>query len=151
MKFLSLWQPWASLWVSGEKLIETRDWGTDYRGKIAVHAGKHFTEAERHLCFTEPFKGALERCGFNHPGALPLGALLGYVTLTHCRRMVEAPHEARRDERVTDKERAFGNWQPGRFAWIADGERKVLAAPIPMKGAQGLRQLPDEFAVELLR
>lgn len=149
MKLLSLWQPWATLWVHGEKLIETRSWGTDYRGRVAVHAGKHFTEEERHLCFTEPFKSALARCGYSHPGALPLGALLGYVTLTECRRMVPALEEAKKDARVTEKERAFGGWEAGRFAWVSAGERKLLERPIPFRGAQGLRDLPAEIAERL--
>jgi hypothetical protein len=150
VKILSLWQPWASLWVAGEKVIETRDWGTSYRGKIAVHAAKHFTDEERYLCFTEPFQSALERCGFGHPGGLPFGALLGYVTLTECRRMTMAADESKRDARVTEQERAFGNWQAGRFAWVASGDRRILESPISMKGAQGLRDLPEDAEALLL-
>jgi hypothetical protein len=38
MQALSLWQPWASLIAIGAKTIETRSWGTRYRGRIAIHA-----------------------------------------------------------------------------------------------------------------
>ena len=38
MKALTIWQPWASLLVSGQKKYETRSWATDYRGPIAIHA-----------------------------------------------------------------------------------------------------------------
>uniref|UniRef100_A0A6M3J354 ASCH domain-containing protein n=1 Tax=viral metagenome TaxID=1070528 RepID=A0A6M3J354_9ZZZZ len=32
MKAISLWQPWASAMALGWKKIETRSWGTSYRG-----------------------------------------------------------------------------------------------------------------------
>ena len=38
MKALTIWQPWASLLVSGQKKYETRSWATAYRGPIAIHA-----------------------------------------------------------------------------------------------------------------
>ena len=40
MKALTLHQPWATLVAVGEKRIETRSWSTDYRGPLAIHAGK---------------------------------------------------------------------------------------------------------------
>ena len=40
MKAISLLQPWASLVVMGAKTIETRGWGTKYRGPILIHASK---------------------------------------------------------------------------------------------------------------
>ena len=40
MKVLTLFQPWATLVILGEKKIETRSWKTNYRGEIAIHAGK---------------------------------------------------------------------------------------------------------------
>lgn len=40
MKALTISQPWASLIASGEKFIENRTWSTDYRGQLAIHAGK---------------------------------------------------------------------------------------------------------------
>jgi hypothetical protein len=38
IRVLSLLQPWASLLVFGEKMIETRSWKTSYRGPVAIHA-----------------------------------------------------------------------------------------------------------------
>lgn len=37
---LSIRQPWASLIVTGNKLVENRVWDTRWRGTFAVHAGK---------------------------------------------------------------------------------------------------------------
>jgi hypothetical protein len=36
-KALSIWQPWAHLLATGEKLYETRNWSTSYRGRILIH------------------------------------------------------------------------------------------------------------------
>ena len=46
-------------------------------------------------------------------------------------------------ERVTDQ-LPFGDFTPGRFAWILDNVRPI--DPVPMKGAQGLRDLPAGVA-----
>lgn len=37
---LTLTQPFASLVALGAKRVVTRDWGTDYRGALAIHAAK---------------------------------------------------------------------------------------------------------------
>lgn len=155
MRVLSLWQPWASLWVAGEKVIETRSWGTEYRGQIAVHAAKHFTVEEEALMLIEPFRSALERLGFTGK-RLPTGAILGTVTLTSCKRMTafaEMPRDKylylgdygrvteAADPILTPTEVAFGNYAHGRYGWIADGRRLVLDTPIPYRGGQGLRHL----------
>lgn len=49
IKALTVSQPYASLIASGEKWVENRTWYTDYRGQLAIHAGKttqYLTEAE---------------------------------------------------------------------------------------------------------
>lgn len=40
LKCLSMHQPWASLLVHGIKRIEGRDWKTDFRGRLWIHATK---------------------------------------------------------------------------------------------------------------
>ena len=40
VKALSIQQPWAWLIVNGHKDIENRDWRTNFRGPVAIHAGK---------------------------------------------------------------------------------------------------------------
>lgn len=42
MRALSIQQPWAWLIVHGYKAVENRDWPTNVRGKILIHAGKKF-------------------------------------------------------------------------------------------------------------
>ncbi len=39
MKAITIKEPWASLIVHGFKKYEFRNWKTNYRGKILIHAG----------------------------------------------------------------------------------------------------------------
>ena len=38
MKVITLWQPWASLVALGLKENETRGWGQNYKGPLAIQA-----------------------------------------------------------------------------------------------------------------
>ena len=38
MKCLSVSQPFADLIISGKKIIELRNWNTNFRGEILIHA-----------------------------------------------------------------------------------------------------------------
>ena len=40
MQALTIHEPWASLLVKGKKQFETREWQRNYRGLLAIHAGK---------------------------------------------------------------------------------------------------------------
>jgi len=40
MKALTVCQPYAHLIAIGEKRVENRTWRTNYRGPLAIHAGK---------------------------------------------------------------------------------------------------------------
>jgi hypothetical protein len=168
MKIISLWQPWASLWVAGAKMVETRSWATTYRGPVAVHAAKHWDESLAALCRTEPFKSVLERLGYNdapmgHRASLPFGKILGSVELVDCLQMVDLAVGENGwtalerhggislvdDPRLTPNERAFGRYEKWRWAWVTGSTRRRLAEPIPYRGAQGLRDLPAEIAARL--
>lgn len=40
MKAITICQPWAWMIAAGHKGVENRTWSTDYRGPLAIHAGK---------------------------------------------------------------------------------------------------------------
>lgn len=130
MKTISLWQPWATLYVTGEKHNETRGWPTLHRGWLLIHAAKHFTRDMRDLCATEPFYGSLAKFGYV-AATLPLGALVGAVHLAECFRI-----DAHTERRITKQECAYGDYTPGRYGWTAD-KFLYLQHPIPWRGAQG--------------
>jgi hypothetical protein len=48
-------------------------------------------------------------------------------------------------EHIVTDQLPFGDFTPGRFAWILDNVRPI--DPVPMKGAQGLRDLPEGVVI----
>lgn len=78
---LSMHQPWASLLIAGIKTHEGRVWGTEYRGRLWIHAAAaqavNVKEVEEHYAaFMSP--------GQVFPANYPTKVLLGYVYLTEC-------------------------------------------------------------------
>lgn len=147
MKALTLTQPWATLVARGEKKIETRSWGTHYRGPLAIHAAKALPKSWREFTH-EAFRDALEEvCGVNEFGApvltnLPTGAVIAVVTLTDVVPMTVdvPPFYAPQGYALSPREWVFGHYGPGRYAWILDD---VLAFdPVPYGGRQRLWELP---------
>lgn len=132
MKALTLWQPWATLIALGEKQYETRDWPTSYRGPLAIHAAKKWNADIRAAAEDDDIAEALAAHGLLRGCELPLGAIVATCRLVECHRMDWSLIDS-----ISDKEEAFGDWDPGRYAWeLADVV--ALPQPIPAKGAQGL-------------
>lgn len=137
MKTLSLTQPWATLIAVGAKRIETRGWMTRYRGPIAIHAAKTMPRDARELCFEEPFRQVLAARDLR-PSDLPRGVVIAVADLigvvpTSINGYTPPVLKAR----LTEVERAFGDFSQGRAAWILANVR-TLREPIPAKGALSL-------------
>jgi len=158
MKALTLYQPWAMLVATGWKEIETRDWYTRYRGPLAIHASKRWTEEERDAAaeivanFTRQIPRGpgeddyLIECLKEHglEARETLGCVVATCRLAYCvpaqfvesvaRKFKEGPWEPKHGWAV---ERLMGNYAPGRWAWIL---RDVVALdpPAPARGYQKL-------------
>jgi hypothetical protein len=148
MKALTLTQPWATLVAIGAKKIETRSWYTHYRGPLAIHAAKGFPKWARDFTLEPACYHAMEILGYKTRRwfpRYPLGAVIATCTLVDCVRMVEPPVPrlpisiGRYDDRLIDHpvELDFGDYSPGRFAWILKGV-ECFENPIPATGALGL-------------
>lgn len=143
MKALTLWQPWATLVAMEVKCIETRCWSTKYRGDLAIHSAvklppKWLGVSSR----TDPFRDELadvfgvrrdrDERGGKHVDdilrGLPYGKILCIVRLAE----IEETSEMLR-EIVSGRERLFGNYEDGRYAWRLEMV-KVFQPPIPAKG-----------------
>lgn len=156
MKAISLTQPWASLVALGFKTIETRSWSTQYRGPIAIHAakkppfgirkGEEFAIGDFWL--ERDQSGLLLRGPIKWPYRLPVGAVLATAHLEVVVPTDElfSPDE---DEDMADvfgcgtggiwypaKERAYGDYTSGRFAWLLSGVQATR--PVETKGSLGL-------------
>jgi hypothetical protein len=132
MKALTICQPWAWAIVHGPKRIENRTWPTAYRGPLLIHAGMNRT-----------WYTPILNDGSNVPpaNALVYGALIGMATLVDCCR--------------PDKLKEPWHSSPfaeGPICW-ALAEIRPFAHPLPMKGAQGLWNVPgdlDDLVRELM-
>lgn len=140
MKAISLWQPWASLWVSGRKIHETRHWSTNHRGWLLVHAAKRFEKTVgEHL---EDI--LIDEFGGHWSIDLPTGALIGAIKLDDC-----IPSERIYPNGSLLDDYWCGDFSKGRFGWFAT-ECKVFASPIPYKGMQGMFSVPTEIVTTQL-
>lgn len=145
IKALSLWQPWASLIVWGAKEYETRDWPTNYRGKLAIHATKRKPTYNDVLHMKDVFYPVMHQnmrpdyCTLEY---LPLSAVLCICELEAVYRTEQcAPY-------LSEQERAFGNYAPGRAAWKLKVVQ-VFDRPIPATGKQKLWEwtLPEGISI----
>lgn len=110
VKVLSVRQPWASLIVSGHKDIENRNWRTNYRGRLYIHASQGFRKSniENHNDFAKRFD--LKNYCF--------GFIIGYVDLIDC----------------IESRPAFNPWADvdSKFYWLLKDAKTIK--PIEAKG-----------------
>jgi len=137
----TLYQPWASLWLTDRKVHETRPRALNYSGWLAVHAGKTF--------ITDPDELGPElvdilnaEFGTGWAKALPTGGIIGAVNMVSCKRMADTAPASHDDE-------ICGNWKPRRFA-LRRTEVIKLKEPIAFRGQQYLFPIPDWAASQIL-
>ena len=142
LKAISLWQPWASLWVAQMKINETRSWATSYKGPLAVHAARYESAELKLMCNEEPFKTALRELGFTSFLQLPRGCIIGICDGVEC----FSTTTAWRDQ--TKLEIVFGDWSHGRHYWHPKNMR-MLKEPLRCMGAQSIWNVPTEIAEQV--
>lgn len=155
---LTICQPYAHLIVTPQaelptppegfpnqqKRVENRRWSTDYRGPLAIHAGK----SRKWLELAEDGDGnelEVDIYGLR-PGELVYGAVIGIAELIDC---VPIDRRYVRDGWPDWLQRKYP-WLPkhehaeGPYGWILENARR-LVTPIPARGQQGMWQwVPPE-------
>lgn len=138
MRALPMWQPWASLVALGAKKVETRAYppwkiGLGVGERIAIHATK--TDRELRFCSEPYFHDHVPE-----PAALPLGAIIATCIIDRWTRITA--ELAAELARINPQEHAFGDYTPGRFAWVL---RDLVRPPVPVewRGSQGSFEVPD--------
>jgi hypothetical protein len=129
MKALTICQPYAHLIVRGEKRVENRDWPTNYRGRLLVHAGKSRAWLE----------DGDENLFRNLGDPLTFGAIVGAVTLVdvlHIDRIQTGDYD-RQYPWLRAHEHTNGTW-----CWVLAGVTRFM--PVPWKGSLGLFDVPHE-------
>lgn len=143
MTAISLWQPWATLWLLSdpdEKVFETRGWYTGYRGDLIVHAAKKRDGEVREALRDEYFIDRLAVHGLT-PDGLPFGALIGRLRLAGCCQMCHMPAPTKHESRM-------GDWSPERYAWERGARPVRYQNPIAFRGAQGFFEVPSSVLAE---
>jgi hypothetical protein len=96
MKAIAIRQPWAWLILNAGKDIENRDWPTQLRGRVLVHASKGMTRDEYEdalatahaISRIHPFPAGLALPAFDE---LPRGGIVGSVEIIDCVRESTSP------------------------------------------------------------
>lgn len=116
MRTLSIRQPWAWLIVHGHKDVENREWATDYRGPLLIHASKTAAKGE----YATQRAVIHEEMGIVVPEleVIERGGIVGMASLMDCR------HDS--DSR----------WYTGAVAWVLRDAR-----PLPFHACKGALQL----------
>lgn len=117
MKALSVKQPWAWALVHGYKPVENRDWNTNFRGEVYIHASKTFDDEGY-----EFIKKMLPEHAMPKKEDFFRGGIIGSVVITDC---------------VTDME---SEWFFGKYGFVVTGERPCQ--PKICKGSLGFFE-PD--------
>ena len=168
MKAITLTQPWATLVAIGAKRIETRSWPTKYRGPIAIHAAKGFPGWAKRFCEASlvcdalgwPKMGAITQESLDRSAqlirSLPLGQVIATARLVDClpvdlielysSRATLSPGAIWRGT-LSEQERAFGDYAPGRYGLLLEDVRPI--EPVPAKGALGLWEWGGEWPEDM--
>jgi hypothetical protein len=72
------------------------------------------------------------------PVSLPLSAIIGAVNVVDVKATEDVVQE------ISAIERLYGDYSPGRYAWITDSFQK-FDTPIPFTGRQRIFNVPDEI------
>lgn len=117
-KALSIMQPWSALIAHGHKDIENRDWKTEFRGWVALHAGKKMDED----AYASVIRGNHPVTGENRirviePFNFQRGGIIGCAEIYDC------------------VDRSESDWFVGRYGFMIRNARTVPF--IPVKGALG--------------
>lgn len=164
MKALTLTQPWATLIACGAKRIETRSWGTDFHGRIAIHAAKGLgpvggRRGFQEQCAEPPFESVLtkhlEDCGamksaYKAAHSIPLGAIVATATLKDVKRIDMKLRAWVLSQTVTPFEINFGDYTSGRYAWFLE-DVEPFPEPIYCNGKLSLWDVPPEIMAAMTR
>jgi len=155
---ITLWEPWASLMALEQKRIETRSWPIPERlmrtrkpWLLVIHAGNRWKRDQYEQCLRHPFVDFLGEAWWHTSPAGPkpktLGKALAVVAPIACERTSPMSRKLRDflDFRAGMCERDFGDFRPGRFAWLTKFVCG-LDPPVPMRGQQGLKRVGRECA-----
>lgn len=130
MKALTICQPYAELIARGEKRVENREWSTNYRGPLLIHAGKSrsWLDGDTDDELAAEFGRRVE-----------FGAIVARSVLVGCFHIdrIQSGEYDRDFPWLKTHGHANGTW-----CWVLEHVERLPTA-IPWKGEQGLFTIPD--------
>lgn len=132
MKVLSIKEPYATLIASGNKLIETRSWKTNYRGEIFIHASG--TKLAKEYLTNEYVLSLITNLNLN------FGNIICKANLIDC---VYMDDNFLNKIKLNTKEYNLGLYEKGRYAWIFEDVEPIY--PIPVKGKLNIWNYEGEY------
>lgn len=126
MKALSIRQPWAWFILRAGKDIENREWPTNVRGRVLIHASKGMTRDEyEDAIYFARYECAVPIAKIPQFDALARGGFVGSVEIVDCMPAHASP------------------WFVGRWGFVLRNPRVVPF--MPYKGALGFFPVDDAF------
>lgn len=148
MKAITICQPYAHLIMLPEtdprhKRVENRTWPTNYRGPLAIHAGKS-------RAWLDPGESETGEGRHNNYGILVsrmvFGCILGTCELLDCIRYDDLGLGNRTSAQLHAKYPWLADHQHASGPWcFVLGRVKRLEKPVPFRGAQGFYEIPDSI------
>lgn len=135
MKVLSITEPFASLINEKKKYIETRSWGTKYRGEIYIHASSTKIPKE---WYEREAMSLVENRDFK------FGYIICKCKLVDCVYMTEEYINNIKENNY--QEFICGEYNVGRYAWILH-DIETLEVPISAKGNLGIWNYYNEYEI----
>lgn len=144
MRALSLTEPWATLVALGAKRMETRSWPCYYHGPLAIHSAKNYSKREfADLTHREPFYSALRPGSIYSYPEMHCGSVIAITSIIQCE-FTDSIAVLDRLE-ADPREREFGNYEAGRFAFILGPITRIK--PMPAKGSRRLWEWDARYEV----
>ena len=135
MKVLSIIEPWATLIKEKKKSVETRSWGTNYRGELYIHASAtKIPNLKKGKEFIELFDN----------NQLSFGYIICKCNLVDCIYMTKEYAEDMKNNNY--QEYICGEYKEGRYAWILE-DITPLSVPIKAKGQLNIWNYYNEFEI----
>ena len=148
MKAITILEPWASLIAYGVKKIETRSWSTNYRGKIAIHAGKSKKNTGGVINEFKGIKLPDDFIPLNYGCVIAIADLVDCVQIKTLLMLHQSPktHTATlaNNQKISGNEYILGDYTLGRYAWILKNVQRI--EPIPTRGQQRIWNWSGNYA-----
>jgi hypothetical protein len=127
--YLSVRQPFAWAIIEGIKDIENRNWSTNIRGRIYIHAGSNKTELEGGFDYLRQKRVK----NIPEEDELIFGAIIGCVEIVDCGK------------------KSKSQWyEPNNYGFVLANPSR-LSRPIPMKANAKMQRVPADILKKIKR